>query len=364
MIRQLKKITRQIVAGANVATILMMLMIGYTGRVNPVDHPFIASFGLAFPIFMSLNLCFLIFWLIFKPKWALIPFFGFVICYGPVRTYFPMNVGHDVPEGSIKVLSYNVWRFATWDKSSDGSYPIVNYIKEQDADIVCLQESSVESDSVWHYVDSTLSNLYQYRDTAMNWYCPDCVSLYSRFPIVGRERIRYASVGNLSMAWKLKIGNDTVLVVNNHLETSGLSAEDRDQFKNIVNGNLEGISAKEESHRILSKLAASVLIRAPQADAISRYISLHSGMSVICCGDFNDNPLSYTRRTIAKNLTDCYVASGNGPGISYHKGGFYVRIDNIFCSSDWQPYGCKVDSKIKQSDHYPIYCWLKKRSKP
>jgi UDP-2,3-diacylglucosamine pyrophosphatase LpxH len=61
-----------------------------------------------------------------------------------------------------------------------------------------------------------------------------------------------------------------------------------------------------------------------------------------------------------KELTDCYVATANGPGISYHYNAFYVRIDNIMCSDHWKPYECKVDNSISASDHYPIVCKLQR----
>ncbi|MBN2917310.1 MAG: endonuclease/exonuclease/phosphatase family protein, partial [Prevotella sp.] len=100
-----------------------------------------------------------------------------------------------------------------------------------------------------------------------------------------------------------------------------------------------------------------------EAEAVAKYIQQHKEQSIILCGDFNDGPISYAHRTIAKDLTDCYIASGNGPGISYHHGGFFVRIDNIMCSDDWEPYECKVDDKIAVSDHYPIICKLKMHPK-
>ena len=120
---------------------------------------------------------------------------------------------------------------------------------------------------------------------------------------------------------------------------------------------------KVESKRLIDKLAETSKRRAPEVDAVARYIARHEGESIILCGDFNDNPISYTRRVIVDKLTDCYVATANGPGISYHLSGFYVRIDNIMCTPDWKPYGCTVDSKVKSSDHYPIYCWLQKQRK-
>jgi hypothetical protein len=189
------------------------------------------------------------------------------------------------------------------------------------------------------------------------------ISVYSKYPILSKEHIPYKSVGNHSAAYQLKIGRDTVLLINNHFETVGLSMEDKEQFKSLVKGDLKKGSAKVESKRLIDKLGEASAIRAPQAEAVARYVSQHSNESIILCGDFNDGPLSYVHRTLARNLTDCYKATGNGPGISYHYGGFYVRIDNIFCSNDWVPYGCKVDNKIKASDHYPIVCWLKKRPK-
>jgi endonuclease/exonuclease/phosphatase family metal-dependent hydrolase len=189
------------------------------------------------------------------------------------------------------------------------------------------------------------------------------LSVYSKFPILSKDHIYYPSVGNHSSAFQLKIGRDTVLLVNNHLETTGLSPEEKEQFKSLVKGNLKNSTAKVESKRLIDKLGEASAKRAPEAETVARYVSQHSNESVILCGDFNDGPLSYVHRTLARNLTDCYKATGNGPGISYHHGGFYVRIDNIFCSDDWVPYGCKVDNKIKASDHYPILCWLKKRPK-
>ena len=127
----------------------------------------------------------------------------------------------------------------------------------------------------------------------------------------------------------------------------------------MVKGGLDRDSMKEESQLLLTKLATACERRAPQARAVAEYVERHRGMPVILCGDFNDSPISYTRRTIAAPLVDCYAETGNGPGISYHYNGFYVRIDNIMCSAHFTPYRCTVDRTVSASDHYPVYCWLK-----
>ena len=358
----LKAFTLQMAIGANIATIVMMLFVGYADYLNPTAFPMLSNVGLSYPIFLIFNFCFLIFWLVFKRRKAFIPILGFVICYYPTRIYMPLNINRSVPPNAIKVLSYNVWMFSGWDETGKNN-PTLQFIAEQNADIVCLQEA--EGWGIYKAkADSVMNVLYQYADTSRRKDGGDVLAIYSKYPIIKKERIVYPSKTNHSAAFYLKINGDTVVVINNHFESIGLSPEDKTNFKEMVKGDMNAKCVEKESKKLIDKLAEASKRRAPQVDAVAQYIYEHKGMSMILCGDFNDGPLSYTRRIMAKSLTDCYVESGNGIGISYHHGGFYVRIDNIMCSNDWVPYGCKVDNRVKSSDHYPIYCWLKKRVKP
>jgi endonuclease/exonuclease/phosphatase (EEP) superfamily protein YafD len=115
---------------------------------------------------------------------------------------------------------------------------------------------------------------------------------------------------------------------------------------------------------LLEKLGSAAAKRAPEAEAVHRYIEQHSQYPTIVCGDFNDTPISYSRRTIAQGLTDCFQASGRGIGMSYNQKGFFFRIDHILCSEHFQPFNCYIDDEMDASDHYPIICWLKKRDNP
>lgn len=349
-----KKITLQLLAGANVATALLMLLIGLSDRVSPVSHPTIACAGLVFPAFLLANLAFLVFFLIFKWRYAAVSVLGFLVCYPSVRVYCPLNVGTDLPDGSLKVLSYNVCSFDSVKNPTGGIDNILSYICETNADIVCLQEARIDD-----RIKSLAKDTYAYMDSVCNDTKSNTLVLLSKYPIVSKERIKYESKGNLSAAFKVKIYSDTVTVINNHFETSGLSPEDRTGFLNMMKGNTKTNEMKKESRTLLSKLGKSAQKRAPQAETVAEYAK-KCRQCVILCGDFNDNPISYTRHTLANVLTDCYVATANGPGFSYHHNAMRVRIDNIMCSTDYEPYGCKVDGNVEYSDHYPIYCWLKK----
>lgn len=353
--KKLSRITIQIIGGANVATILLMLLIGHADMIQPQTFPKLSNLGLLFPAILAINFCFLILWAIIKPRFVLIPLLGFVVCYGPVRRYMPLNIPHDPPAGSIKVLSYNVWYFAGWEDRTKPNV-ILEYIKHQNADIVCLQES-MPNEVGQEQIDSIIKPVYQYNDTIQNG--GNSISFYSKYPILSHERIEYKSKGNMSAAFRIRVKGRDVIVINNHLETTELSPEEKNKFKALVKGKLETDTATQTSKWLISHLGEQTRKRSYEAEAVARYIAYHRGTPMIVCGDFNDSPISYAHRTIGKGLIDCYVSTANGPGVSYHKSGMYFRIDNIFCTDDFTPYACRVDNSIGNSDHYPIMCWLK-----
>ena len=345
------------IGGGNVATILLMLFAGYADLLPPQRFPLLACMGLAFPGFLIVNMAFLVFWLIFKPRLSLLPIIGVLLVLPPLQVYCPIHVKTTPPSGTIKVLSYNVQAYSGHPRYDDAFDMIYGYFVKCDADIVCLQEDM----DTWRNAKVRMDSLYAYSDTVRFGRTPffNAIGIYSRYPILKKERIHYTSRANGSVAYFLSVKGDTVIVINNHLESNHLSLSDREKYSDMLKGEVDKDSARAESRKLLKKLTQAVEDRAPQADSVAAYIRAHRHLPIILCGDFNDNPISYVRRTIAKELTDCYVETGRGPGISYNQKGFYVRIDNIFCSSHFVPYNSKVDSKIDASDHYPIYCWLK-----
>lgn len=113
----------------------------------------------------------------------------------------------------------------------------------------------------------------------------------------------------------------------------------------------------EITHNLERKLGGAYKVRAPQADLIAHYISEQKTDATIVCGDFNDTPISYTYRTISKNLVDSYVETAFGPRITYHENFFWFRIDFIMHSKNVKAYNTTID-KVNFSDHYPVWTCL------
>ena len=93
------------IAGANIATIMVMFAVGFSDYIDPQSHPLLSTVGIAFPILMIINVAFIVLWVFVCRKMVFIPLLGFVLCYVPVRKYTPFNIPHDTPIGCIKVLS-------------------------------------------------------------------------------------------------------------------------------------------------------------------------------------------------------------------------------------------------------------------
>lgn len=344
--------------GANVTMVILMLLMGYSYIISPANIPLAAGMGLGFPALIAVNIAFVLFWMFFSYKKMLVGIVGFILCFYPVRMYVPFNIVKEPDENALKVMSFNCYGFrGNADTEGDTDKDaVVEYLVEQKADILCLQEVSMGA--LNEEQKQMLFTTYPYHEISQRHDKGGTVALFSQFPIVGSDSIRYESDGNLSMAYKLKAHNDTIIVINNHLESTHLDLDDRANFSQMVKGNLESDDIELESKSLLRTLGSSAAKRAPQAEKVADFISANKNKRLIVCGDFNDSPISYAYHRVAKGLNDGFVSAGNGFGWSYCHNAMRVRIDHVLCSEHYRPVKCIVDKKNTLSDHYSVICWL------
>ena len=237
-------------------------------------------------------------------------------------------------------------------KSQAGSY-----IKENAPDILCFQEGWVSKQNLTKLKKELKKDL-PYMDTCLIF--ENVIGIFSRYPIVQKKVLaRGYNNGAAVFLLEMKRG-DTLRVVNCHLESMKLQREDRTMWSNMVHDPDDSSMSEEQSLRLFAKMARSTAKRSEQADLIGDYVAAHRNSSLMVCGDFNDTPISYAYHRIGKELTDAYRATSNGIGRSFNRDAIYVRIDHMFCSDQWKPYSCSLDSKVKISDHYPMTCFFKR----
>ena len=85
--------------------------------------------------------------------------------------------------------------------------------------------------------------------------------------------------------------------------------------------------------------------------------------NIICMGDFNDTPLSYTYRRMSQGLQDAFREKGRGFSHTYR--GFYntFRIDYILASGEFEFLSYEVPA-VEFSDHHPVFVRLKYKTEP
>ncbi|MBR2359768.1 MAG: endonuclease/exonuclease/phosphatase family protein [Bacteroidaceae bacterium] len=363
-VRSVGNFLGKVLLAINVLVALLMVLCAFSSYISPYTFPVLSCAGLAFPIFLLLNFLFFAFWLFFNRRYALLPLVVMFVCIGQIRAFLPINISmKQVPDDAIKILSYNVMFYDSHQPHTEESpNEIVRYIQNSNADIVCLQEASFNnsnskkflSEKVFRKALSTYPYFSFHKEKGSGWVC------LSRFPILSTRSIPYESVGNGTVAYELKVGNDTLLLVNNHLESNKLSIDDRTAYRDMIIDPKED-KVKTTSKMLIGKVADAVSIRASQADSVAKFIQDSKHKYVVVCGDFNDSSLSYAHRVIGKGLNDAFIDTGNGLGVSYNRYGFYFRIDHIMASENLDLFNCTVDNSIKTSDHYPIWCYIKKK---
>ncbi|NDV65666.1 endonuclease/exonuclease/phosphatase family protein [Bacteroides sp. 224] len=361
--KSLGKIAILLIMTGNVVFIILLLLSAYSPYMNPAKVPLLGCMGLIFPIFLIVNVCFLVFWLPIRYKLALVPLVALLLCFPQIRAYIPVNIRtKNIPENSIKLLTYNVMNFNTMEKV-DGKSPILAYIKNSGADIICLQEFVPASNRKYLTQENINDVLKEYpyrRIHKLGKLKNNGIACYSKYPILSDRVLSYESDSNGSVVYEIKIGNDTITLINNHLESNKLTTEDRKLYENLIESP-ESAKVKRGARYLLGKLKEAVAIRGKQGKVIREEVKNAPHKSVIVCGDFNDSPLSYPHHLLTKELNDAFSQSGSGLGISFNRNKFYFRIDHILMSKNLKAYNCTVDRSIKDSDHYPMWCYISKR---
>jgi endonuclease/exonuclease/phosphatase family metal-dependent hydrolase len=350
-----------IIFATNVAAIILLFCSFLSWNVSPLRTNLFSYIGLGFGFIFLLNVCYLVFWIIFsKWKLALISLAAMLLCYKPVTTFFPMHLFPDkAPAETLQVLTYNVQGFPGERDKTSREHPILDYIARTDADIVCLQEYLVSKtgQSIFSQRDvNRLLNKYPYRSVtgleSSGKYHIFGLACFSKYPIEKTHEVVFESSYNGAAVYTININGKRYTVANVHLESNSIKAEDRKLYSDFIQ-NSDSVRLEAVTTNIRTRLGGAYRMRARQAEKVRQYIDAQETKGTIICGDFNDTPISYAYHQMKKGLKDAYVSTSFGPGITYHEDLFLFRIDYILHSKNMKAFGSKVD-RLKFSDHYPL----------
>ncbi len=342
-----------IIMAANAAVLALLVMAACSSYVSPSKFPILSCLGLAYMLFFIANLVFLAFWLFVKPIRAIVPLAGIVFTWGAFRLSFPVNIDGQSKGKTLTFLTYNVMGMNKI-KPRDGENQVLAYLARSGADIICLQEYILFDEPYYlkeNEIFEALSMYPYHASVAFNH--SNQVACFSKYPITGSRRINYESKNNGSVVFTLLVEGKEIIVINNHLESNKLTAEDKDAYTSLIQAPSTD-AIRENLFSLVRKLADAADVRAGQVKAVAKEMEQYRSMPLIVCGDFNDGPLSYAHRILNKGMQDAFERRGRGMGVTYNQNKFYFRLDNILANDAWRIVKCKVDKSITASDHYPL----------
>lgn len=345
-----------ILAGANIATVVLLWLLCLSTHLEPTIHPRVSQAGLLFPVFLGINLLFILVWCIVSWRWTLLPTLGIAACWSYVSDYCPINFEADVPKTSYTVLSFNVAGFINEPENDFDAWKSLDYITTSGADVIFLQECP-KSGTIFTHLKHKMDSL-GYHDREEGG-----LHIFSKWPFFGKNRyIGASSQGNGTLACFAIINGDSIMLVNNHLQSNSISQQEKNEYGNAME-HYDKDKMTASGRLLLSRLTRAASKRAEQTEVLCELIKENEKYSMIVGGDMNDTPISYTFQRISRLLKNAFTESGTGMGISFNKKGFPVRIDHIFISRDLKTHGTRIDNEIRSSDHYPIITRVYKSAK-
>src|SRR5690606_35669814 len=105
----------------------------------------VAFMGIAYPIFLAINILFILFWILRKPSFALLSLIAILIGWKSFNKNFGFNTNKAIVErtdsSTVRIMSYNVQMFnhpTNTDVSNQRE--ILQLIRKVSPDVLCIQE--------------------------------------------------------------------------------------------------------------------------------------------------------------------------------------------------------------------------------
>jgi len=358
----LRKFLYKVLLGVNAVFAFALLLSYLAVHISPQNFALPALFGLAYPYLLLINIIIAITWAVLLKFEAFISVVVIAIGFTHLSNYIKFGKPSGKKDGTIKVMSYNLRLFNSFESQNTGSEKkVLAFLKGQKPDILLLQELYVNGSPVQKDQDvkTALGGKYfshmKVIGSGKNRYYG--IATYSRYPIVRKGEIIHPGSSSLSIFTDIVIQKDTFRIFNNHLQSFRLKRMERSFLEEMVTPDDKETLSQVKSLSI--SLKKGFIMRAHQAESVKAQVN-YSPYPVIVAGDFNDTPVSFSYRKIRKGLNDSFVRSGYGAGFTYRGNYPANRIDYIL-------YDNSLDSryfeilKVRYSDHYPVAAYFNKR---
>jgi endonuclease/exonuclease/phosphatase family metal-dependent hydrolase len=339
------------------------LLVSYLAPlVSPQKAWIIQFFGLAYPFLLIINLLMILYWLL-RQRWHYALFSVVCIAVGwnalsGTIGFHPKTKDPIVKDGKvIRMMTYNVHNFKRYGSNNDIStkQQILQIIKDEEPDVIGIQEFYMRSKSIYNMRDSILailgSDYYFFEPIFSNANDSIGIAIFSKYHIISHGILPISSKKseNACIYVDLEKGDQKFRAYSVHLQSIRFDPED---YKYISQVAGQGKPDVHSTERIWNKLKIAFLKRTLQVEKVKEHAAT-CPYAYIIAGDFNDTPVSYAVHEMNKGLKSAFRERGSGLGRTYNGSFPNYQIDYIMVSNQFDVLNYTVIEK-KLSDHYAV----------
>ncbi len=350
----MRRIIRWLFVALNLMAVVLLIASTLSGSVPPSRSMVVALLSYAYLPLLLLNVVCIVLWLLAGRWWFLLSTLAILFRFSFIPLYFQLS-GTAVPaEGNVlTVMCNNVHGFygsafvSAMDKDlsqiTRNGEQFLDIVDSTQPDVMCLQEFHARAHTL-AMSDSLVARGYRYTVSAQHGRRRVGMAVWSRYPLLQPLCLDSSDM----VAVHVVKGGDTLRLINVHLESYHLNAEDYRQMTATWQGRFH----RDSIRGTLRKFKQASLAHERQWQRVEPLLR-ESPYPCLLAGDFNDTPASYFYQRARYYLNDSFKDCGEGFGTTYHGAFPAFRIDYLL----YDPSVTVLDySRIKSnhSDHYPL----------
>jgi endonuclease/exonuclease/phosphatase family metal-dependent hydrolase len=326
--------------------------------VSPDQISLLLFIGLAYPWFLLANFIFIMIWAASKTRYwwysALVILVGWPYLSATIGMNFfsgktPKSRTEKIDKSlNLRVLSWNIsdCGLANFKNKVAGFQQLNRFLENQDADIICLQETQD-----FPLISKSLPAL-----TAFPFELHDAdnmIRIFSRYALKEVEPFDFAPRSeNGCLIADVALGEKTLRIFNLHLQSNQVSDLTDDLAQGKPLKELQKRETWKDIFLVLNNIRRNSRIRARQAERVIDKIAASANTPTLVCGDFNDIPTSYTYKVMTENMQDAFKLKGKGFGTTYSGKIPALRIDHVLGNQKLRFKFFEIQ-ETNFSDHYP-----------
>lgn len=332
---------QKIIFSVNAVFAALLVMVINVYDLAPSQAGYLYLLPLGFPILLGVNVLFCGWWLVNKKVHIILPLLMFWIAYPLSSQWLSYNISSGTSVSKdVKLMTFNVRRFNefNWIKEGDVTQQILDYIKQENPDIITFQEFVNNPKNDEYQIKMLKKMGYKYfkleprsKQRINKRYFG--LATFSKYPIIHLEngfdyKHNGTSFKSAYLLTTIKFKTKSVTIINSHLRSLNFGKEDYQFVENVSDS--EDKQALHKSKSILSKVLHAGKEREKEVMHLFAQIEATTAPLMVT-GDFNEPPTSFAYTQLTQNLSDPFNAFGFGPqptfdGISNLPG---LRLDHI-----------------------------------